>query len=620
MIDVRRALQAVALAAMVVVTLAPPAAAQFDGYGWVIEDFDTEITVAADGVVRVAETIAVDFRDLEKHGIFRVIPVRYDLSPTDTRIDLPDDAKAGDFYRVIEISNLKVTGTAPTDVVTEEPSRFEGRMFSIRIGDEDRTVSGRQSYTISYEVRGALNSFEDRGELYWNATGDQWEVPILRSQVTVRAPAIRDGVCFRGPVGATTACDESVVRNRIATFGARNLQPSEGVTFTTSFPPEAVTVGPPILVEKWDPAKAFAGSPAAVPAALAVTVLGLVAIGLLVYRQGRDRVTRGGVAVDGSVGAHPEERRGLFSPRITPVEFRPPDNLRPGQLGVLVDERVDPVDISATIVDLAVRGHLRITEIEEKGLFRTKKDWQLDRLASEDPLLPFEQRLLTGLFSDGEQVKIKELKGTFATHYKAAQSLLYQDAKDQGWFTSRPDHTRTVWLVLGIVGLLFGGGAFVVAMAFTTWAVAVLPLVFLAILLIILHRWMPHRTGKGSRALDKTLGFRDFIVNAEAGRAEYAENQNLFIPYLPYAVVFGAVEKWAGTFAALNTEPASMGVGLWYVGAYPGSFDVGGFSDGLSDFSSAVGSTLPTAPASSGGSGFGGSSGGGFGGGGGGSW
>jgi uncharacterized membrane protein len=176
---------------------------------------------------------------------------------------------------------------------------------------------------------------------------------------------------------------------------------------------------------------------------------------------------------------------------------------------------------------------------------------------------------------------------------------------------------RTIWLVLGILALIVGAGAFVLAMTFTTWAAAVLPLVILALLLIILHRWMPHRTAKGSRTLDKALGFREFIVQAEAGRAEYAENQNLFIPYLPYAVVFGAVEKWAGTFAALNTEPATTGLGLWYVGAHPGSFDVGGFSEGLSDFSSAVGSTLPVAPASSGG--FGGS-GGGFGGGGGGSW
>jgi hypothetical protein len=618
----RRALTAVALAALGVLTLAPPASAQLDdGWPWIIEEFNTTITVGADdGLVHVEESIAVDFRDREKHGIFRVIPVRYDLSPSDNRVDLPEGRDASEFYRVIEIDNIEVHGTAPTDTVIEEPSRFEGRNLSIRIGDEDRTVSGPQSYTITYDVHGALNSFEDHGELYWNATGDQWEVPIRRSQVTLRAPSIRDGVCFRGPVGATSVCDRSQVRKSVATFGADNLQPGEGLTFATSFPPEAVTVPPPILVEKWDPAKAFSGSPAAVPAALGLTVLGIVAISLLAFRQGRDRVTRGGVAVDGSVGAHPEERRGLFAPRVTPVEFHPPDNLRPGQLGVLVDERVDPVDISATIVDLAVRGHLRITEIEEQGLFRTKKDWQLDQLESEDPLLPFEQRLLTGLFEDGAQVKIKALKGTFATHYKAAQSLLYQDAKDQGWFPSRPDSTRTAWLALGIVGLIFSGGAFVAAMAFTTWAVAMLPLVVLAMLLIILHRWMPHRTGKGSRTLDKALGFREFIVNAEAGRAEYAENQNLFIPYLPYAVVFGAVEKWAGTFAALNTEPATMGMGLWYVGAHPGAFDAGGFSEGISDFSSAVGTTLPTAPASSGGSGFGGSSGGGFGGGGGGSW
>ncbi|MPZ72439.1 MAG: DUF2207 domain-containing protein [Nitriliruptorales bacterium] len=619
---VRRAAIAAALLCWAVVVVAGPVAAQDDGFGWIINRFDIDVTVEADGAMHVVEDIVVDFRSLERHGIFRVIPVRYDLSPGDVQIDLPAGRPAGEFVRAIEIDNIHVTSSAPSDLVVEEPTRFEGRELSLRIGDEDRTVSGRQTYRISYDVRGALNAFEGHGELYWNATGNDWEVPIRRSRVTVHASRISEVACFRGPVGATFVCDESSFGKRTATFSASNLQPGEGLTFVAAFPSAAVAVAPPILVEKWNPVRAFNGSRAALPGAVLVALLGLVGVGLLAFRQGRDRVTRGGVAVDGMVDAGPAERRGLFAPRVTPVEFRPPDSLRPAQVGVLIDERVDPVDISATIVDLAVRGHLRITEIEERKLWFGKTDWELERLASDDPLQPFEQRLLNGLFEDGSPVRVKALKGTFVEHYKATQSLLYTDAHDQGWFPRRPDHVRTMWLVLGVLVMALGVGAFVLAMMFTTWAVAVLPLVPIGVVLAVAHRWMPHRTPHGSRTLNRVLGFRQFIVTAEAGRAEYAEHQNLFVTYLPFAVVFGAVDKWAQTFASLGAAAATTGgVGGWYIGAHPGGFDARGFSRGLTDFSSAVGSSLPVAPASSGSSGFsGGSSGGGFGGGGGGSW
>ena len=615
----RRSAVAVA-AALLLVLAAGPASAQADGYEWVINRFDVAITVAPDGTVKVVEDIALNFRAAERHGIYRVLPVRYDLSPADTRLDLPEGRPASDFLRVIEVDDLAVTSTAPAGVETEAPSRFEGRDLSIRIGDEDRIVTGPQTYRISYTVRGALNVFEAHSELYWNATGNAWEVPIQRANVTVTAPAISQVGCFRGPVGATSVCDESAAQRTTASFAAANLQPGEGLTFVTAFPPDAVAVPEPLLAEKWSPARAFSGSPAAVPAGAVVALLGVIGVGLLAYRQGRDRVTRGGVGVDGRIDTAPSQRRRLFAARVVPVEFRPPEDLRPGQVGVLIDERVDPVDIAATIVDLAVRGHLRIVELTEKKLWRSKTDWRLERLAGGGALAAYEQRLLDGLFEDGDQVEVSDLKGTFATHYKAVQSLLYLDAKDQGWFPRRPDHVRNAWLAIGLVALFGGLALFVLAMMFTTWAAAVAAVPILGLLLTVAHRWMPHRTAKGSRALDKVLGFRRFIENAEAGRAEYAEHQNLFVPYLPYAVVFGAVDKWASTFATLGAAAATTGVGAWYVGGYPGSFDAARFSSGLSDFSGVVGSSLPTAPASSGGSGFGGSSGGGFGGGGGGSW
>lgn len=617
---------ATAVLALLVAVLLPyggAAHAQTDGFEWSIERFAADITVEADGTVRVIEEIAVDFRNLSRHGIFRVIPVRYDLAENATAFEIPAGRRASDYQREIEVSDVTVSSTAPANIALETPG-LTGRLLRIRIGDEDRTVSGPQTYRISYVVRGALNEFEAHGELYWNVTGTEWEVPIRAATAIVRAPAVREATCFRGTIGATGLCDRSRTRPRGAVFVARGLQPGEGLTVVTAFPKDGVDVPPPIVVERWTPATALMGSPAAVPGAVVVTLAGLALVLLLGYRQGRDRVTRDRVVTEEAPDA-PTQRRALFAPRVMPVEFRPPQDLRPGQIGLLVDERVDPVDISATIVDLAVRGHLRITEVQEPRLWRRRTDWVLDRLDNPDDttLLPYEERLLNGLFKGGNNVAMSDLKGTFSRHYAAVEGQLYADSVRRKWFVKRPDSVRTKWLWIGLVLTALAVGAFVVAMIFTTWALAVAPLIGVGIVLTVAHRWMPHRTSTGSRLLDQALGFRKFITNAEAGRAEYAEQQHLFIPYLPYAVVFGAVDKWARTFAelgAMSSDGDAVGVGAWYVGA--GHFDARGFSSGLSEFSTSIGSALPTAPpSSSGSSGFsGGSSGGGMGGGGGGSW
>ncbi len=133
-------------------------------------------------------------------------------------------------------------------------------------------------------------------------------------------------------------------------------------------------------------------------------------------------------------------------------------------------------------------------------------------------------------------------------------------------------------------------------------------------------RWAPARTAKGSGVLRRVNGFRRFIEESEKDRAQFAEKKNLFSEYLPYAVVFGATEKWARTFAGLDGEPPDTS--SWYRSSTP--FEYMAFSSAIHGFTVTTSGTLTsTPPSTSGSSGFssgGGFSGGGGGGGGGGSW
>ncbi|MEX2622044.1 MAG: DUF2207 domain-containing protein [Egibacteraceae bacterium] len=617
---------AAALAVAGAAATAGPAGAQ-DDTGWVIESFDVVVDVRADGTIAVTEEIGVDFFSLRRRGIFRVIPARYDLSAQEEQLLLDEGTDPDRHVRAFDISDIAVSSTAPADTEITRPNRFGEHNLRIRIGDPDVTVTGKQTYHISYEVAGALNAFEEVDELNWNATGDEWPVPVLAARVVVRGQPIARAACYQGPRGSTDACAEQLDMAEPETsvgFATGRLEAGEGMTVAVGFPRGTVDVGEPILVEQWDLGHALTGSPAAVPLTGLTALLGFGGVGVLAYRRGRDRVTRGGMTVDGRPdhgeagdGAEPA-RRGLFSPRPVTVQYRPPENLRPGQLGVIVDERVDPVDISATIVDFAVRGYLTIEE-STTGRIRKRTDWTLTRTDKpEDGLLPFERTLLTGLFQTGSSVEMSALTGSFSSEYQQASKQLYADAVSRGWFTRSPAKTRGAWIAVGILAVLVAVGLLVAAALWTSVALAVVPLVLAAAALLVAHRWMPHRTPAGSRMLVDTLGFREFIATAEAGRMEFAEQENLFEAYLPYAIVFGEVDRWASAFAHLGAAAMTTGAAAWYVSS-SGHRDLGSLSSGLSSFSNTVGSGLATTPSSSG-SGGGGSSGGGGGGGGGGSW
>lgn len=603
-----------ALLTALVVLAAPAAAQDPSDTGWVVDRFLVQLSVGDDGAIAVEEQIDVDFGGLRKHGIYRVLPVRYEL---------PDDPSR---YRVIDIEGIEVTGTAPADVQVQRPSRVGGdRDLVLRIGDPDRTVSGRQSYTIRYQVHGALNAFDSHEELYWNVTGNGWPVPIREARAHVRGGQLIRLACYRGPAGSANLCDDSgILPGAFPAWAvATQLSPGEGLTVVSGFAKGTVDPGAPRYEERWTLARAFAGSPAAWPLTVATALLAALGVGALLWRSGRDRHALGGVTAAGVVTSG-ERVRPLGRVTVVP-EFRPPDDLRPAQLGVLVDERVDSADVSATIVDLAVRGHLVIEERETpRLLWFSRTDWTLRRTGEQpDELLPYERRLLDALFESGDEVSLEELKGTFAQEYRGVTADIERDAVDRGWFRGRPTHTRVAWLIGGVVLTGLAVAVTVALAMFTTVALAGVPLVLGGLAIVVAHRWMPARTSVGSRVFSRTLGFREYVRAAEVDRMEFAEAQRLFVAYLPYAVAFGAVDHWARTFAGLGVTTASLGG--WYVGHTLPTGPGGGLdrmSAGLSEFSRAVGGSLPVAAASSGSSGFGGGgfSGGGFGGGGGGSW
>jgi uncharacterized protein (TIGR04222 family) len=607
---VRRIIALVWFAALAVAGLTSSAPAAAQGFvSEVTERFDVDITIEPSGDLLITETIQQQFGSTRRHGILRSIP---------NRLTYDDE-----YDRVYPIDLVSVTASAGTPDGVETSD--DGSHFVVQIGDADIEITGRHTYVITYRVQGAMNGFSTHDELYWNAIGDQWQQPIAAMTVRVQGPAaVTQVACFTGPFGSTIPCATARVKGGVARFAQENMPPYNALSVVVALPPGTVERLSPILDERWSLDKAFARTPVTVGGGLGLLALVIGGFAWLAWRTGRD-VRYAGSQVDQVMGTPPRgdvepetQAVPLFERGVAPVEYAPPEDLRPGQVGTLVDEEANTLDVTATIVDLAVRGYLVIEEIPKEGWFG-KPDWRLIRQPKDDAdLLQYERYLLSGLFEDGDQVLLSELKKKFVERLQKVKRALYNDLVRRRWFVKSPEKVRAMWAGIGIAALLLGIGVTVALAYFTKVALLGIPLVIGGLLLIVGAKRMPRRTAKGTAMTRRVNGFRVVIEKVEQHMSHWAEQENVFTRFLPYAVVFGVTEKWAKAFEALGAAPADdMG---WYRSSHP--FTYVAFADSMDAFAVTTSGTIASTPSGSGGSGFGGGgfSGGGGGGGGGGSW
>src|SRR3990167_2354151 len=184
--------------------------------GWEITSFNSHITINSDTSVEVIETIAVDFHDLDKHGIFRTIPVKY-LTRWGNNLDIKFDL-------------ISVTDPAGENYQVE--TTRAGKNIQLKIGDPDKLITGENIYLISYQINRVVTTPDATAEFYWNATGNDWPVPILKAQATVTGPdnSLTDTICFKDYFGQSFQDCTAGLENSTAQFTTSNIQPGQGLT------------------------------------------------------------------------------------------------------------------------------------------------------------------------------------------------------------------------------------------------------------------------------------------------------------------------------------------------------------------------------------------------------
>ncbi len=604
-------------AACLFALLSPALPASAAGAESVVSYAET-ITLDTTGRATVVLDLTMDFGDNGRHGPFLHVMTRQGYDTTKDRV-----------YRISD-----VTATSPDAPASVQVTDL-GAQLDLRIGDADTTVSGVHTYRIGYVVDGWVNpagfAFPsgalDHDELYLNATGDQWDMPLNDVSVTVVGPApVTRATCFAGSAGAASPCDGAPAPGASVTYTQRSLQPGEQLTVVAAFPAGAFAGANVYTVDASTGTGPATRNPFT-PNPWNVGLAGLVALigsGLTIRRarqQGRDQaylgLTPGLSPVAGADGAVGARQRAPVT-----VQFTPPQGLHPGQLGTLVDETADTRDVTSTIVDLAVRGYLLIEQLTEPN-----KDWRLV-WTGKDPagLLPYEAVLVSQLFRGAQQTTLSELRTTFSADLKRIQGLLYEDVTDRGWFRSNPQTARGRWAGRGIALIVAGGLLTAVLAQATSFAPVGLGLVAVGLVTLVTTGMAPARTAAGSAVLAQAQGFRLYLATAEAEQLRFEEGEDLFSRYLPFAIAFDLTQRWARVFADLAARGTELPTPSWYLGSwgYGGFWASAGTLDrDLAGFTSAADSAVsaPT-PGSSGSSGFGGGgfSGGGGGGGGGGSW
>ncbi len=551
-----------------------------------IDVFETGITVNEDASIDVEEKIVYDFGNTKRHGIYREIPYKY-------------KARGGNYV-------LKIDGVAVTDEAGNTykfRSIKEGSRLKIRVGDPDKHVTGRRVYMISYSVNGAINFFDDYGELYWNVTGDEWEVPINKASAIIALPLgvsldqVKIG-CFAGKVGSNELCSgpkgnnytkEDELQRVFAKFEHAKLAAGEGMTTVVGLPKGVIRE--PTLVEKL-------GRITRDNWVVVVPILTVVVLFYVWLTHGRD-----------------PKGRGTIMP-----QYSPPAGLSPSQVGTIIDERADRVDISADIVYMAVGGYLKIRRLEVKRFLGKKVDYELVRLKGADSNLSKpESELFSKLFEKNtETVKISDLKNRFYKDWAKVRSIVYKSMVENNYFPKNPARVRTAYAVIGIfllgaggiLSFFFGGVIGAVSMAVSGLVVALFGMV------------MPVKTRKGAIMKEYILGLKMYLSVAEKERLKFhnapEKNPELFDKLLPFAMALKVEKEWAKQFEDIYKEPPR-----WYEGPAGTHFNSALLVSNIGDFSTAAQKNLSSSPSSAahGGSGFsGGGVGGGFGGGGGGSW
>lgn len=236
-------------------------------------------------------------------------------------------------YRYLPTQGQRISGVRVPDY--EYETYMQSGYQVVKIGSAGYTLIDENPYDIYYNIAMYEDENTEKDMLLLNLIPTDWETDIGSSTCTVRLPKEADlskANVYSGTYGATGNDDNAVLETgddgKTITITASDIPAHHGVTLQLELPQGY-----------WQGAPEF-GKISIYN--MLIFLLGPLGAAFLWFTYGRDKHM------------------------VKTLEFYPPDDLTPGEIGYLADGRADKEDIIANIVYLADKGYIEIEELDRK--------------------------------------------------------------------------------------------------------------------------------------------------------------------------------------------------------------------------------------------------------------
>lgn len=557
-----RWLVALCLGLLLVATAASPARAE---RSYSIDRVEMAAEVLPDGSMQVSEQYTVHFHGTYS-GMFRWIYKRSGMSVVDVAVE-----EGGMSYR---LNPETQPGPADTFFVEDGPDRVK-MDWSFDATDQVRT------FILRYRVLNAVVVHDDVAELYYKFFGEESDHPFEHATVRLTLPAGAE-------LGDVRAWGHGPLHGNVEIKSPQaivwDVAPLPAYTFL-----EGRVVFPPTLV----PGASMRSGHAAMPTIQAEEERWAEEANRTRRQAQADKVLAviAGIAGVGLCAFLGIRFRRKYRPAFTGDYYRElPAAYTPGELGALLNwGQVGPVEFTATIVDLARRGYLRLEEFlpEKTGLFSRKRtDYRILRnevpLSKMESLKPHEEAVLdfVGEASTfrGIEAYAKEYTQEFMRFWKDWQSDLREEARRQDFFDRHAWEPRLLQVGIGLL-LLVGG--FVLIM--TNFILAGLVMMVVGAVNMVVAAVLRRRSARGTEDYARWMAFRRFLKDFSNMERYEIPALAIWEHYLVYAIPLGVAKTVLNQLPKVYPNLEDDGyrfAGAWYWGT-GGTPSLSGMSSAL---------------------------------------
>ena len=508
-----------------------------------ISNWESVISINTDWSFEVSENIYYNFGKYNKHWIYRDVPTKFFYNNDE-------------YYFKIKINKIFNEHWVNYKYSKDNFSQW----IRIKIWDPDKYVTWKNNYIINYIVFWWLKYFKTHDEFHWNITWNWWNIPISKVKLIINNSNqfnAYETECFTWLSWSMKKdCSYTNSGNKIIFTTSKALGPKSGITVKFKLNKWAVDS----LVYK----KGFYWYFMEFGLALIIPILTLY----FMYKKWL------------KIWKDPKQRQ-----YIAPF-YTPPKDLSAAEIWCLYDDKSDSKDLVATIIELAVKGYIKIKEEKKlKLLFWNLSEYKIIKMKQYDwLLLTHENILLKWIFTKNRTERLLWELSRDLVYWLALKKFnekIYSKLTVQWYYVSNPELVKGkyiwIWILLVVVwGFLLAINAWLGYWAWLWW--------FITFLFWFI---MPAKTKKWIEALEHILWFQLYLDKVEKKYLDFhnapEKKPELFEKFLPYAIALRVEKAWAKEFTDVKVKTPN-----WYSWWSVNNFNIWSFTDSLGAFSAST--------------------------------